>query len=196
MQRIFLPFFLVMLVACSSADPAAKHADAIITEAEGINEQILGVLSDRIFAYDLEIKDESIDEVEMSLDVYQDGKFIESGQQFSMPVEEIDQLVLAYVQQIFDHTNEKWVLAVIDENGTSAGTFETDWSKKRDEQLGAIWGNVSLPLYLTKDEKSVVGFIVYSSKDVISSPAAIESDEQLQQLVDDDFVYVLSVEVK
>lgn len=196
MPRVIIAFVLLLLVACSSNDPAAKNADAIVTETEWPNEQILSILSDRIFSYDLEIKDQSIENVELTIDIYKDGEFVENGQQFSMPVDKVKDLTLAYVQQTFQDVHERWVLALIDEDGFGSGSFETDWPKEREENLGAVWGSVSLPLYLTKGEKAVVGFVVYSGEDVISSPVAIETDEQLQQLVDDDFVYVLSVELK
>ncbi|HLS20214.1 MAG TPA: hypothetical protein VK056_00940 [Bacillota bacterium] len=195
MPRIIIAFFLMLLIACSPTD-SSKNADAIITETEVLNEQILSILSDRIFIYDLEIKDKSIEEVHVSLNYYKDGELVGDIQQFSMPIDEVNDLTIAYVQQIFKDISERWVLAIFDEKGFGSGEFENDWPKERKEDLGAVWGNVSMPLYLTKGEKAIVGYISYSGKDVISSPVAIETEEQLQQLVDDDFVYVLWVEVK
>jgi len=197
LPRFLAALFFIVLVACTSTNQFSD-ADAIISETEWSNEQILNILSDRLFVYDLEIKDKSINEVSLTIEYYKDGEPEGDAQWFSTPVNEQDQandLTIAYVQQTFNETDERWVLAIMDENGFGSSKLENNWPKDREEELGAIWGDVSLPLDLTKGEKTVVGFLVYSSSSVISSPARIETEEDLQKLVDAEYAYVLSIEV-
>lgn len=197
MFRILASLILTLtIVACSPFSQSSDHAAIINEVSKPPYDQLLQVMGDKVFIYDLSIKDKTIEEIHLFVDYYEAGEFVETMVEFSTFVEDEKELTFAYIQQIYQDIYEKWIGVIINDNGYSAGEFENENPAERFEELGAVWGNVSMPLEIKKDQKSVVASVSYSGKDVISSPNAIETEEQLEELVDDDYVYVLSVELK
>src|SRR5690625_2793747 len=196
MVRILVSLILVTLIACSPFSQSSDYAATIDEVKQSPYDQLLQVMGDKAFVYDLSINDKTAEEIHLFVDYYEVGEFVETMVEFSIAIEDEKKLTLAYIQQVYQDTYEKWIGAIIDNRGFASGTFENENPADRFEELGAVLGSVSMPLEIKKDKKSVVASISYSGKDVISSPVAIETEEQLEQLVDDDYVYVLSVQLK
>lgn len=199
MLRTFLVCLTIFLSACSSITDETT-GDAMITEHTKMNKDLVQMLADRSFVFDIKLKDESIEEVCLFVDYYKDGELVEEIHKFATHTSDQEKITVAYVQQIFQDTYETWKLITMNEDGYGASESENENPAKRTEQsLRSTWTELSLD-EINKDEKIPVAYINYSTADYISNPSPVNSEVNLESLIKDitdtDYAYVLSIELK
>lgn len=198
MRKLILLIAILFLAACTS-DNISSDADVIVDETTlaKFEQDFLQMMSDRSFIYDLKIQNDDIQQVAVRVDYYEDGELKERIVDFSTDLSEPSKKTnVAFIQQIFQETYEKWSVVTFEDNGYGAAETENEFPKTRDAMMSTMWGSVGMPIALMKDEPEVIAHIIYSNESVVSSSAYVETEEDLRELTKYEHVYVLSLEVK
>src|SRR5690625_3495071 len=101
MYRLITILTISLLVACTPI-PSKKH-DAIIDEIAEKDREMINHLADKSFVYKMTINDDSIEEIVLSIDFYEDGKLIETNQEFATHVSGQGDITFAYIQNVFQN---------------------------------------------------------------------------------------------
>lgn len=198
MRKLILLTITLIFVACT-ADELPSDADAVVDEAALANFEgdFLKVLGDHSFIYDVKINNDDIQEIVAYVDYYENGEFIERIADLSTYFSDSNADVsVAFVQQTFQETYEKWNVAIIDDSGSGALETENEHPKSRHDVLSTVWGSVGMPVNLTMGDAQVIAYVIYSDESTISSSSSIETEEDLQKLTNHEYVYVLSMDIK
>ena len=198
MRKLILLTVTLIFAACT-ADEMPSDADAVVDEAALANFEgdFLEVLGDHSFIYDVKINNDDIQEIVAYVDYYENGEFIERIVDISTYFSDSNKDVsVAFVQQTFQETYEKWNVAIIDDSGSGALETENEYPQLRHDMLSAVWGSVGMPVNLTMGDAQVIAYVIYSDESTISSPSFIETEEDLQKLTNHEYVYVLYMDIK
>lgn len=196
MKKLCL-IIIIILTACTSqaTDEIAKVSEPKLTNFE---ENILDIVGDHSFIYDIQLTSEDIQEITCFVDYYEHSEWKERVAEFTSYISDEkknDTMRVVFFQQTHD-LKEKWTVAVIEDEGMSSIETENERPAERNNMMSSLWGGVSMPISLSKDEKHVIAHLIYSDEDTISIPAFIETDADLNKLTDHEHVYVLSLELK
>jgi|SRR5690625_219886 len=196
---IYIFIILSLLSACSQEK--MDEADAVIKEAEltSFEENLINMINNSAFVYDVEVNNEDIEDLQLTVDYYEKGEFVDR-------IVDISTMVVSeegpekYIRAVFTQSNpaenqEQWIAAVMTNNGYSSGESANENMKDRKE-MSSTWGGVNLPVDVNEGERQVIGSMIYSGKNAVSGVSNIETEADLKKATDYEQAYILSIEVK
>lgn len=196
---IYVLIILSLLTACTQEK--VDKADAVIEEAElsGFEESITDMMNNSAFVYDVQVNNEAIDDLRLTVDYYEKSEFVDRIVGISSMIEseegQEESIRAVFTQSTPIENKEQWIAAVMTNSGYSSGESPNTDVKDREE-MSSTWGSVNVPAELKIGEKQVIGSMVYSSEDAVSSVVNIETEEDLKRATDYKQAYILSIEVK
>lgn len=184
---------IVLLTSCQQLKQTTVQ-EASLTDFE---EKLLKMVAIESFVYDLEIANQDVEEVEVSIDYYEYGDFIDTVNRQSLTVDEEqenDLFRIAFISRKAIADNIQWSVAVFTDSTTS--TSQSNERKKITSQSSA-WSSINSSVALEIGKKQILAHIVYSNEDGgLSTSTYAETDEDLYRLTNYDHVFILSVELK
>ena len=192
----FILLSLLVLFGCSS-EGNTKDGDATINVADltDAEESLIEIMNSQSFAYDVEINNKDVKEIQATVDYYENGEFVKSILNFSTEVDSEDPIRTVFMRQNANEDHEQWTSAVIKENG-HASAYTDPIEEKLEEMELSAWDGLNSPTPLFIGEKKVVAHIIQTNKDGISSLNNIETEADLKATLDYEQVYIMSVELK
>lgn len=188
----------VIFTGCSSPS-SFQGRDAIINEAELTNfeGQLINTITERSFVYDMELNNETITEIQVTIDVYEHGELVNTvvnmGSSFSEEERKGD-IRLVIMQQLFEENEEsQWIGSIMTETGRSSFKSSKNKLDKQNQFSSTVWGGINSETSIDKGTKTVLASIANSDKSVISSIGNIETEEQLKQATNYEQVFIISV---
>lgn len=185
---------LLLTTACSNDE----KGDANITETD-INEfesHLTDLLTDVSFLYEVEIENDDIHLMELTIDYYEKGAFKEEISYFRSSISEKDKkepLRIFVARQQSEDETEQWISSIMSKNGytsTVAGPFPVT------EYASTAHNQTNLPLAINIGEEKIIGVFVRTNKNSSTSINEIKSKEDLKAATDYEEAYVIKLKIK
>ncbi len=178
---------LSLVAACSNQE----NQDALIEEGEltDYERNLTNLVSENVFVYDVEILNKNAKAVRLKVDYYQEGELVDTivNLSFSVDVEEESEARLVFLNTP-PSGQEKWVAAIMTENGMASSTVDEGLPKMED--MSGIAGSLVGPS-LEINKESVIGSMVKSNQETIGTPVHIETEEDLKRATSYEHVFIL-----
>ncbi|CDO02878.1 hypothetical protein BN988_01358 [Oceanobacillus picturae] len=179
---------LSLIAACSSQE---EKQDAHIEEGEltDYERSLTDLVSENSFVYDVEIFNEDAKEVLLKVDYYQEGELVNSIVNLATTVDVEEPEARFVFLNTSSNGQEKWITAAMTENGMASSTVDEGLPKIEDMSgMAGSLGGTSLEL----NKEAVIGSIVKSNEETISTPVNIETDEDLKKATSYEHVFILT----
>ncbi|WP_394189143.1 hypothetical protein [Paenisporosarcina quisquiliarum] len=195
-------FFVVLLLSFISAcDDKNSTGDAFIKDVKlSENEQKLLSLSNKDFQiFDIELKNDSIRKVIVTIDYYENGKFISQISQLTHLISKEqpqDHLRALILRQTANNSEEKWFtnLTVDSSSELSTSSFQ-NIEHIVEGEYGSSQSNVRTgPIKM--GEKKIISTLLYSNDDEFAYLREIETEEDFMKIPNNDLVYLFSIELQ
>lgn len=200
-MRKFLPIFLIVLflVACSNTKALTNDADATISVAQltDLEKALVDLSTSESFLFDLSINNDGLTEIVTAVDYYENGKHVKTIEESVTTIENlIDHKLLKLLFLVKDDAQkQEWIIATIEDGGY--GSSEVVVERNDENELkSSVTSNVANNTPLYKNEKRVVASIVKTNKDAVISRTDFNSEEEFQEAIDYEEVYLISVELR
>ncbi|WP_042224370.1 hypothetical protein [Oceanobacillus manasiensis] len=184
---LILLSLLSLVAACSNQE----NQDALIEEGEltDYERNLTNLVSENVFVYDVEILNKNAKAVRLKVDYYQEGELVDTivNLSFSVDVEEESEARLVFLNTP-PSGQEKWVAAIMTENGMASSTVDEGLPKMED--MSGIAGSLVGPS-LEINKESVIGSMVKSNQETIGTPVHIETEEDLKRATSYEHVFIL-----
>ena len=189
---------LSLLAAC---DGENSTGDAFIKYVKlSENEQkLLSLSNEDTQVFDIELKNDSIRKVIVTIDYYENGKFISQISQLTHLIskEQPQDLLRAFILRQTAHNDErKWITILSEENGSD--TFIDSFQNIEhivEGEYGSSQSTVrSGPIKMGK--KKIISTLLYSNDDEFAYLREIETEEDFMKIPNNDLVYLFSIELQ
>lgn len=184
--------FCFFLTACSSSGVSIKE-----TELAGFEKNLLKSLSDTHFLYEVEINSRDAKEWKVQIDEYSKGKFVRTPFSSVAPLQDKArpiQFKVAVVRQVTGKKAERWTILEYNKDSETAST--ADIGDVKTDYTSSSSKIVDLPLTLKEGEQKVIGALVLSDGNAITSLGGFEDKATLKAATNYDKVYLIKAELK
>ncbi|MFD2630166.1 hypothetical protein [Oceanobacillus kapialis] len=196
-QKIMLLILLSLLGLITACTTEAKGQGASIKEGEltDYERSLTDMVSENFFVYDVEFLNDNATTINLKVDYYQEGEHIDTIIDLASSLEDIEknsEVRLLFMSTPFQD-QEKWDAAIITENGMASTTVDEGLPKI--EEVGGISGYTG-QTELKIGEETIIGSVVKSDRDTITSPVNMDTEEGLKKATSYEHVFILSATLK
>ncbi|MBU0906495.1 MAG: hypothetical protein KKF57_14985 [Firmicutes bacterium] len=189
---------LSLLAAC---DGENSTGDAFIKYVKlSENEQkLLSLSNEDTQVFDIELKNDSIRKVIVTIDYYENGKFISQISQLTHLIskEQPQDLLRAFILRQTAHNDErKWITILSEENGSDVST---DSFQNIEHIVEGEYGSNQTTVRtgpIKMGEKKIISTLLYSNDDEFAYLREIQTEEDFMKIPNNDLVYLFSIELQ
>lgn len=196
-----LSVVVLLLSFLSACEEDNSSGDAVIKNVK-LNEyeqKLLSLSNDDFQIFDIELKSDSIRIVIVTIDYYENGKFISQISQLTHLISKEqpqDFLRASILRQTANNDEKKWITILSEENGSDVFTNSfQNIAHLVEGEYGSSQSAVKTgPLIL--GEKKIFSTLLYSNDDEFAYLREIETEEDFMKIPNNDLVYLFSIELQ
>lgn len=180
---------VVILIGCSNGE----KGDAVIQETtlNDFEKNLTELYGGVSFIHDIELLNDQVDEVELFIDIYKNGEFVETVSEMTSQVTN-GKFNTVFIKTNLNENEEQWVSAVMTEDGYTS----VDSLIAKSEFQSSAWGGISNEKSLKIGKKYPIATVVCSDKDSIGIIDDLSTDDALKRQTDYEEVYIFSIQLK
>ena len=179
---------LSFLSACKE-DNASRDAVIKDVKLSEYEQKLLSLSNEDFQIFDIELKNDSIRKVIMTIDYYENGKFISQISQLTHLISKEqpqDFLRASILRQIANNDEKKWITILSEENGSDVFTdsFE-NIAHIVEGEYGSSQSSVKTGPFIL-GEKKIISTLLYSNDDEFADLREIETEEDFMKVRNND----------
>ncbi len=196
-----LSVVVLLLSFISACDGEIATGDAVIKDVSlsEYEEKLLSLSNEDFQIFDIKLKNDSIRKVIVTIDYYENGKFISQISQLTHLISKEqpqDFLRALILRQTANNNEVKWLTNLTVDNSSELSTsFFQNIEHIVEGQYGSSQSAVKTgPIIM--GEKKIISTLLYSNDDEFAYLRDIETEEDFLKIPNNDLVYLLSIEVQ
>lgn len=193
-MKRYLFILLLVLTACTSDNKDyIMIKEANLTNSE---KQLLESLADASLVYDIELNQHHPAAIELSVDYYKNGMLKENNPYLKTSLSHEDmnkgknESIRVLLAKQTASSDQVWTGSISHFSGSSS--FKTDPQPINEtSSYGYGYTNINQPIEM--EEKHLIGYLIYSNDSSLHAPHEIYSEEQFEELINHEAVYLLYI---
>lgn len=196
-----LSVVVLLLSFISACDGEDSSGDAIIKDVKlsEYEQKLLSLSNEDSQIFDIELKNDSIRKVIVTIDYYENGKFISQISQLTHLISKeqpLDFFRASILRQAAHNDERKWITILSEENGSDI--FIDSFQNIEHIVEGEYGSNQTIvktgPIKM--GEKKIISTLLYSNDDEFAYLREIETEEDFMMIPNNDLVYLFSIELQ
>lgn len=192
---------VLLLLFISACDGENSTGDALIKDVKlsEYEQKLLSLSNEDSQIFDIELKNDSIRKVIVTIDYYENGKFISQISQLTHLISKEqpqDFLRASILRQTTNNDEKKWITILSEENGSDVYTESFQNIEHIVEgEYGSTQSAVKTGPIILGDKK-IISTRLYSNDDDFAYLKDIETEADFMKIPNNDLVYLLSIELQ